>query len=164
MTETKMTPGAMLLKDWLSRHRLKQNDLAVRVGTSQATISKLLKGTTRPGLALAQLIEQATHFASPDDRDTVVPVPMLAWLSNEEDSTLTELQRIKDEVAGRALEDQQAQFWAEVEQKLDQTLAQQDREIEALSQATDATSREIIFDKITVIKGAIESYERWLKK
>ncbi len=89
---------------------------------------------------------------------------MLAWLSNEEESTLTELQRIKDEVAGRALEDQQAQFLAEVEQKLDQARAQQDREIEALYQATDATSREIIFDKITVIKGAIESYERWLKK
>jgi len=68
------------------------------------------------------------------------------------------------EVAGRAMEDQRAQFRAEVEQKLDQARAQQDREIEALSQATDATSRQIIFDKITVIKGAIESYERWLKK
>lgn len=94
-----------MLRDWLNRHRLTQKDLADRVGTTQAAISKLVQGKSRPGLALAKRIEAATQFASPDDRKPVQGLPTIVWLTFSEFKAIRALQRTGQTIRGRETQD-----------------------------------------------------------
>jgi transcriptional regulator with XRE-family HTH domain len=100
-----MPPGADLLRAWLDRHGLKQNDLAVRVGTTQATISKLIKGSARPGLALAGRIETATRYPDEAARAPVAGVRASAWLTERDRAALAPLKAVAEEVEARARQD-----------------------------------------------------------
>jgi transcriptional regulator with XRE-family HTH domain len=51
------------LKDYLSRAGMKQEAFALRVGVTQATVSKLIARTMTPSLELALKIEDATGGA-----------------------------------------------------------------------------------------------------
>ena len=88
------------LRAWLGQHGVSQADLAERIGSSRPTVSKLLKGTVRPGLAVALLIERATSYVSQDDVKLVENVPFGSWHSPEEQDKLDrvegELLRVKD--------------------------------------------------------------------
>jgi len=94
-----------MLRAWLSRHRFKQNDLAVRVGASQATISKIISGGTRPGLALAERIAVATIYPDESARAAVDGVPASAWLTDTERSQLDLLRAAAAQVDERARQD-----------------------------------------------------------
>jgi transcriptional regulator with XRE-family HTH domain len=98
----RVSPGADALRGWLARHRLSQKALAERVGSSQATISKILNGRARPGLVLAEKIGIATRFASPEDRHLVTPVPARLWFSPDDQAECEGLRRIVEMVRDRA--------------------------------------------------------------
>lgn len=55
-----IVPSMNLLRAYLTENRIRQEDFAVSVGSTQATISKLASGGVRPGLDLAVAIERAT--------------------------------------------------------------------------------------------------------
>jgi DNA-binding XRE family transcriptional regulator len=48
------------LETYLARENIRQADFAVTVGTTQATISKLISGSVTPSLSLAVRIQRAT--------------------------------------------------------------------------------------------------------
>lgn len=60
----------MTLEQYRRAHGLTQQQFALRVGTRQATISRLEAGTMTPGLNLAAAIERATDGA----------VPAISWV------------------------------------------------------------------------------------
>jgi len=55
-----MQRGRYLLREWLDRSKLKQKDLADRLGISDAYLSQILLGNRRPKLELLTLIEHTT--------------------------------------------------------------------------------------------------------
>lgn len=57
--------GMTHLQAYLARTARRQSDLALQVGATQATISRLASGTARPGLDLAFAIERATEGQVP---------------------------------------------------------------------------------------------------
>jgi len=48
------------LSEYLEQHRIRQEDFALTIGVTQATVSRLARGAMRPGLDLALVIEKAT--------------------------------------------------------------------------------------------------------
>lgn len=54
-----------MLKTYLDKRALTQSDFAEVVGTTPATISRIIKGKFRPGLELAVKIAEATDGAVP---------------------------------------------------------------------------------------------------
>ena len=82
--------GREFLAEWLKRHKIKQTELARRVGVSQATISKILKGHARPGMSLVFLIELATSYNA-DGSQPVPNVEAMSWLTDEEMDRAEEL-------------------------------------------------------------------------
>ena len=77
------TKGREFLAEWLKRHKVRQIELARRVGVTPGTISKILKGLTRPGMSLVFLLEVATSY----NADGSLPVPnveAMAWLTAAE--------------------------------------------------------------------------------
>lgn len=64
-----------LLDHFLRQHRLRQSVFADRVGATQATISKLIRGDTRPSLELAVRIERETKGAVPANSWVPEPAP-----------------------------------------------------------------------------------------
>jgi plasmid maintenance system antidote protein VapI len=55
----------MKLTDYLEETGEKQTEFAARVGTTDATVSRLVAGNLRPGLDLALRIERATDGKVP---------------------------------------------------------------------------------------------------
>lgn len=53
------------LDTYLASKNIRQADFALEVGTTQATISKLIKGAAAPSLSLALRIEEATDGEVP---------------------------------------------------------------------------------------------------
>ncbi len=53
------------LASFLSANSIRQAVFAAQIGTSQATVSKLVNGDVRPSLELAVRIERATDGAVP---------------------------------------------------------------------------------------------------
>lgn len=49
-----------ILNQYLKTNRVSQQDFAARVGVTQSTVSKLCRGTSRPSLDVAILIDKAT--------------------------------------------------------------------------------------------------------
>lgn len=68
---TRITGAMERLRAYLCENDVRQADFAAQVGTTQATISRLLNGVVRPGLDLAVAIEAATQGQ----------VPVAAWVS-----------------------------------------------------------------------------------
>ena len=61
------------LSEYLTDHDISQNDFAEKIGTTQATVSRLVSGKVKPGLPLAVLIE----------RETGGIVPPSSWVENK---------------------------------------------------------------------------------
>lgn len=59
------------LAEYLEQRRIRQEDFAVSIGVTQATVSRLARRAMRPGLDLALEIEKATDGA----------VPVASWAS-----------------------------------------------------------------------------------
>lgn len=55
------------LQTYLASRDIKQAEFAALVGTTQATISRLAKGPTKPSLTLAIAIERVTKGKVPAD-------------------------------------------------------------------------------------------------
>jgi plasmid maintenance system antidote protein VapI len=55
------------LHTYLAEQRITQAGFAAKIGVTQATVSKLIAGTTKPGLDLAVRIERMTDGAVPVD-------------------------------------------------------------------------------------------------
>jgi len=53
----------MNLKSYLAERRIKQRDFALTLGTTPATVSRLVSGKLRPSLEMAHQIEIATRGA-----------------------------------------------------------------------------------------------------
>ena len=100
-----MPPGADLLRAWLDRHGVTQRALSRRLGASQATICNILKGSARPGLALAERIEIATRYPDEAARAPVAGVPASAWLTERDRAALAPLKAAAEEVEARARQD-----------------------------------------------------------
>ena len=60
------------LAKFLADHAMRQSEFAEMMGISQASVSRLAKGTSRPGLELAVAIEKRTCGA----------VPASSWVSS----------------------------------------------------------------------------------
>lgn len=60
-----MLMGMSKLALFLQHHGIRQSVFAGRVGTSQATVSKLVNGDVLPSLSLAVRIERETHGEVP---------------------------------------------------------------------------------------------------
>lgn len=54
------SPGPQLLKEWISRSRLKQNELAARLDITDSYLSQVLSGLRRPKLEILVAIERMT--------------------------------------------------------------------------------------------------------
>ena len=86
--------GREFLAEWLKRHKVRQIELARRVGVTPGTISKILKGLTRPGMPLVFLIELATSYNA-DGSKPVPVVEAMSWLTREEMDRAEELDRAR---------------------------------------------------------------------
>lgn len=53
------------LQSYLKSHAIRQEDFAGQIGSTQATVSRLANGTSRPSLDLAVAIERATGGSVP---------------------------------------------------------------------------------------------------
>ena len=72
MRKRYQTAGAKRLAAWLVRSRLNQRQAAKQFGVHYVLVNQWLRGTRRPGLALAYLIERHTGIAPVNWTQTAV--------------------------------------------------------------------------------------------
>jgi transcriptional regulator with XRE-family HTH domain len=160
MSEKVLVEGAQLLKDWLKAHGISQRVFSDRVHASQATISNILKGGTRPGLALAQMIEHGTQFANAYDLELVEPVPAESWFTPQESQQIDELKQTSEAIKERKRAYVRELVRSDIAEQLQKLFAKHDQAVLKLSAQAAAKEQRRYLDMVLQIRQQIEAMKK----
>jgi transcriptional regulator with XRE-family HTH domain len=164
MSGIDLTTGRHDLRIWLDTHGVSQSELASRAGSTPGTISKILKGMTRPGLGLGLLIEQATFFVSPGDNALVAPVRAFSWFKLGELERSQTLEEIRQSILQRQAEQTRATVLASLMMEVDALETRRSDLENAVAFASEPAQRQAELGKLKEVNKELEIYARLIER